>query len=114
MVTESCRLGPTHTYLLTHSSSSPMGHKASVSSLHCIRSFAARCASPHDRFICSSSCVTVLHQVVFVLPDFLLPGGVHLEATFVIWSCSILSTCPSHLKRLCVFSLVMPQLSVFL
>ncbi len=76
------------TYLLTYSSSSPMGHKASMSTLHCIRSLAACWASPHDRFICSSSCVTVLRQVVLGLPGFLLPGGVHLKAIFVMRSCA--------------------------
>lgn len=91
-----------------------MGHKASMSTLHCIRSLAACWASPHDRFICSSSCVTVLRQVVLGLPGFLLPGGVHLRATFVMLSCSILNTCPSHLKRLHVISLVILQLPVFL
>ena len=96
-----------------YSSSSPMGHKASISSLHCMRSLAACWASPHDRFIGSSSCVTVLRQVVLGLPGFLLPGGVHLKATFVMWSCSILNTCPSHLRRLCVISLVMLRLPVF-
>ncbi len=101
-------------YLLTYSSSSPMGHKASMSTLHCIRSLAACWASPHDRFICSSSCVTVLRQVVLGLPGFLLPGGVHLKAIFVMRSCSILNTCPSHLRRLCVISLMMLQLPVFL
>ena len=62
----------------------------------------------------SNSCVTVLRQVVLGLPGFLLPGGVHLKATFVMWSCSILRTCPSHLRRLCVISLVMLRLPVFL
>ncbi len=78
--------------------------------LHCIRSL----ASPHDRFICSSSCVTVLRQGILGLPGFLLPGGVHLKVIFVMRSCSILSTCPSHLRRLCVISLMMLQLPVFL
>lgn len=97
-----------------HHSSSPMGHKASMSPLHCIRSLAACWASPHDRFMCSSSCVTVLRQVVLGLPGFLLPGGVHLRVTLVMLSCSILNTCPSHLRRLCVMSLVMLRLPVFL
>lgn len=91
-----------------------MGHKASIRALHCIRSLAACCASPHDSFICSSSCVTVLRQVVLGLPGFLLPGGVHFKATFMMRSCSILSTCPSYLRHLCVISLVMLQLLVFL
>ncbi len=99
---------------LHYSSSSPVGHKASMSTPHCIRSLAACWASPHDRFICSSSCVTVLRQVVLGLPGFLLPGGVHLKAIFVMRSCSIFSTCPSHLRRLCVISLMMLQLPVFL
>ncbi len=85
-------------FTLHYSSSSPVGHKASMSTLHCIWSLAAYWASPHDRFICSSSRVTVLRQVVF----------------FVMRSCSILSTCPSHLRRLCVISLMMLQLPVFL
>ena len=33
----------------------------------------------------SNSCVTVLRQVVLGLPGFLLPGGVHLKATFVMF-----------------------------
>ncbi len=58
--------------------------------------------------------VTVLRQVVLGLPGFLLPGGVHLKVIFVMRSCSILNTCPSHLRRLCVISLMMLQLPVFL
>ena len=46
-----------------------------------------------------STLITVLRQVVFGLPRFLLPGGVHLRATFGIRSWSILSTCPSHRMR---------------
>ncbi|XP_078126588.1 ceramide synthase-like [Sander vitreus] len=42
----------------------------------------------------------VLGQVVLGLPGFLLPGGVHLNETFVMQSCSILNTCPSHFRRL--------------
>lgn len=34
--------------------------------------------------------------MVLGLPGFLLPGGVHLKAIFVIQSCSILSTRPSY------------------
>ena len=43
-----------------------MGHKASMS----IRSLAACWTSPHDRFICSSSCVTVLRQGFIWPPRF--------------------------------------------
>ena len=56
--------------ILIYSSLSPMRHKASMSTLHCIGSLEACWASPHDRFICSSSCVTVLHHVVLGLPRF--------------------------------------------
>ena len=105
---------PYYYYYYYYYSSSSMGHKASMSTLHSTRSLAACWASSHDRFICFSSCVTVLRQVVFGLPGFLLPGGVHLKATFEMRSGSILNTCPSHLRRLCVISLVMLQLPVFL
>ena len=37
-------------------------------------------------------------RVFFGLPGFLLSGGVHLQAPFVMRSCSILNTCPSHLR----------------
>ena len=53
-------------------------------------------------------------RVFFGLPGFLLSGGVHLQAPFVMRSCSILNTCPSHLRPLCVISLVMLRLPVFL
>ena len=44
-----------------------------MSTLHCIRSLAACWASPHDRFIGSSSCVTQMCARCFGLPGFLLP-----------------------------------------
>ena len=50
---------------------SPMGHKTSVSTLHCSRSLAACWASPQDRLICYSSYVPVLPQVNGKLPAFL-------------------------------------------
>lgn len=37
-------------YCYYYSSSSPMGHKASMCDLHCFRSLAACCASPKDRW----------------------------------------------------------------
>ena len=95
-------------------SSSPMGHKASMSTFNSTRSLAACWASPHDRLICFSSCVKVLRQVVFGLPGFILSGAVHLKATFVMRSCSILNTCLSHLRCPFVISLVMLQPPVFL
>ena len=60
--------------------------------------YVAMCASPQVIPISNNSVipVAVLRQVVFYLPCFLLPGGVHLRATLGIWYWSILSTCPSH------------------
>lgn len=71
-------------------------------------------ASTHDMLIFWSSCTTVLRQELLDLSSFLLSGGVHLQATLGIRSCSILYTRQSHLNRLNVMSLVMLWLLVFL
>ena len=78
---------PTHS-----SSSSRLGHKAATKLRHTDLSRALACASPHERPISSSSFITVLRQVVFGLPLFLLPDGVHFIATLGILSSDILST----------------------
>ena len=84
---------------LTQSSSSRLGHKASVSSLHRVLSLAMCWACPHVSSLSFSSAITVRRQVVLGRPLFLFPGGVHLNATFGMRFSSILSTCPSHRKR---------------
>ena len=61
--------------LLTYSSSSQVGHKASISCLHSQRSRARSCASPQERFNSDSSDVIVFLQVVFGLPGFRLQVG---------------------------------------
>ena len=91
-----------------------MEHKAVTICFHLILSCAACCASPHVRFAIFSSEVTVLRQVVFGLPCFLFPGGVHLKATLGMLFWSIRRTCPSHLSRLCLISSTTFRQLVFL
>ena len=79
-----------------------MGHKASMSTLRCIRTMAACWASPRDRLICSSSCLKVLHRVVFGLPGFSFAWGCASEATFGMLSCSILDTAQPSQRRLSI------------
>ena len=68
--------------LLTYSSSSQVGHKASISCLHSRRSRARRCASPQERFNSDSSDVIVFLQVVFGIPGFLLEPTWKVEEDF--------------------------------
>ena len=81
------------------SSSSSLGHKAKTMFLHRVLSLAAAYASPDESPISSNSAITVLWDVVFGRPGFLLPGGVHLRATLGILSLCILRTCLSHVNR---------------
>lgn len=73
-VHRSMRAWTFHSFI--QSSFSLVEHKASVISLHRMRSFAAWCASPHDRSIFWSSFTTVLHQVFLVWTDL-----------FLVWFC---------------------------
>lgn len=52
--------------------------------------------------------------VYLALPGFFLPAGGHFKVTFGVQSFSVLNTWPSHLRCLCVISLVMLQPSGFL
>lgn len=78
-----------------------MEYKAAGICCQLVPSCAACCASLQVRLAVFSSEVTVLCQVVFGLPCFLFPGGVHLKATLGMWSWSTLRTCPSHWSRRC-------------
>ena len=82
------------TYL---SSSSQLGHKAAMIQRHLCQSWAAVCASPHERPVSLSSATTVLRQVVLGLPGFLFPGGVHLSAVLGMRPCFILRTWPQNI-----------------
>ena len=76
-----------------------MGHKATTTLLHMGQSFAVVCILPHENPMSSSPAITVFRHIDFGRPSFLLLGGVHLRATFVILSLCFLRTCPSHLNR---------------
>ena len=65
----------------------PVGHRAALMKpFHMSLFFATACASPHDRPISFNSFSIVFLQVVFGLPLFLFPAGVHLRATLGILS----------------------------
>ena len=83
-------------------------------SVHSRRSQARRCASPQERFNSDSSDVIVFLQVVFGLPGFRLPGGVHFSATFGIRCWSMRRTWPSHHIRRYLISCTTLLVLVFL
>ena len=86
-----------------------VGHRdATMSLFHRFLSFAIACASPHNKPISLSSVSTVFLQVVLGLPLFLLPAGVHLNATLGILSGDIRNTCSSHLNRRFLISKSIP------
>ena len=81
-------------------SSYQLGLKAAMIWHHLCQSWAAVCASPHERPVSLSSATTVLCQVVLGLPDFLFPGDVHLSAVLRMRPHSIVTTWPSHQSAL--------------
>ena len=72
---------------------------ARTSFLHGSLSMAFLSSSFHVWPISFMADSTVLLQVVFGRPGFLLPSGVHLRDTLVMLFVGFLSTCPIHRQR---------------
>ena len=99
-------------YLLTYPLH-PVGYKAIPSAWrHLALSLASTWACPQLSPMLLSSVSTLLRHVVFGLPLFLLPCGVHLSAIFGILPWSMRRTCPSHLSLLLLISVDTGTVSV--
>ena len=83
--------------LLTYSLHPRVGHKATMSFLHLLRSWSITSASPIVRPILDSSAIIDILHVVLRRHFDLFPVGIHLNATFGMWSGDILKTWPNHL-----------------
>ena len=73
--------------------------RARTSFLHCSVSLAFLSSSLHVWPMSFMSDSTVLLQVVFGRPCYLLPSGVHLRDTLVMLFVGFLSKCPIHRQR---------------
>lgn len=100
-------------YLLAYSSSSPLGHQALISPVHCIWSLAASWAFPQDSFTFPAKVSQFCALAYLALPGFLLPGGSHFKVTLGITGLFLFST-HGLARCLCRSSLVMLQPSGFL